>query len=158
NEVRFSREDIPAYYAKHFGRESRTSVHAMYPGDRLVNAVFEPVSPYRADLQNGRLDHLIEQQYPEEVSAFRPTDRLANATGDQWTSRLAAHLDSQIKFHPHRALDQLSFSVRLRDLSGRNWFNVRWNGSRFEVVNSGAAFAASMANIETTTTVLENSI
>ena len=71
NEVRFSREDIPAYYAKHFGQDSQTSVYAMYPGDRLVNGVLEPSSPYRAHLQNGRLDHLIAEQYPEEVSAFR---------------------------------------------------------------------------------------
>ncbi len=72
NEVRFSREDIPAYYAKHFGQNSQTSVYAMYPGDRLVNGVLEPSSPYRAQLQNGRLDHLIAEQYPRKCRPSAP--------------------------------------------------------------------------------------
>ena len=158
NEVRFSREDIPAYYAKHFGRDSHTSVYAMYPGDRLVNGVLEPSSPYRAHLQNGRLDHLIAEQYPEEVSAFRAAPRADVSATQQWTSRLSDHLNSQIKFHPARAFEGLSFSVRLRDLPDRNWYNAGWNGSRFEVVNSSAPSETSGANIETTTGVLETSI
>src|SRR5262249_30104732 len=96
NEVRFSREDIPAYYEKHFGGDNGTTVYAMYPGDRLINGVLEAASPYRRALRNGRLDHLVEEQYPEEISAFRATVSTRSAA-EQWTSRLAAHLDSQIK-------------------------------------------------------------
>lgn len=160
NDVRFSREDIPAYYAKHFGRNTGTAVYAMYPGDRLVHGVMEKISPYRAELKNGRLDHLIAQQYPKEVSAFCASGNgdSAVALAPRWASRLASHLDSQIKFHPRRALAKLSFGVRLRDLHGSNWFNVCWTGSRFDVVNSDAPLTSSMANIETTTTVLETSI
>jgi hypothetical protein len=158
NEVRFSREDIPAYYAKHFGQNNGTSVYAMYPGDKLVNGVLENSSPYRAQLQNGRLDHLIEEQYPQEVSAFRATNRSDAAATDRWISRLAVHLNSQIKFHPQSVFRGLSFSVRLRDLPGRNCYNANWTGSRFEVTNSDTPSSASGANIETTTVVLETSI
>lgn len=160
NEVRFSREDIPAYYAKHFSTNRATAVYAMYPGDRLVNGALEKTSPYRAKLLNGRLDHLIEQQYPTEVSAFcasAPFQSPSSESGD-WAMRLAAHFGSQVKFHPRRALEGLSFSVRLRDLDGGNWFNVRWTGARFDVARSTEAFPASMANIETTTSVVETSI
>src|SRR5262249_25452796 len=150
----------PAYYADHFGRQSHTTVYSMYPGDCLVNGILQTASPYRAQLQNGRLDHLIEQQYPEEVSAFRATNRTSSDRNEngQWAARLAGHLNNQVKFHPRRALNRLSFGVRLRDLPGRNWFNVRWTGSGFEVINGNAALPSSMANIETTTTVLETSI
>ena len=160
NDVRFSREDIPAYFAQHFGQQSQTAVHAMYPGDCLVNGALEPASPYRLQLQNGRLDHLIAQQYPDEVSAFRVVHRLGSDHGvnGQWAVRLAAHLNSQVKFHPRRSLEGLSFGVRLRDLQGRNWFSVRWTGSVFEVTNGNALLPSSMANVETTTTVLETSL
>jgi hypothetical protein len=157
NEVRFSREEIPAYYAKQFGRAAQPSIYAMYPGDNLANGKLQAVSPYRAELLHGRLDHLIEQQYPQEVSAFRANSDSAVASSN-WTARLAAHLNSQIKFHPRRTLDGLSFSVRLRDLQKRNWFNASWTGSCFEVTDSNAPSAASVANIETTTTVLETSM
>jgi Beta-lactamase superfamily domain len=160
NTIRFSREDIPAYYRKHFGPNPATSVYAMYPGDKLVNGKLEAVSPYRAELRNGRLDHLIAQQYPQEVSAFRTTGRSdsGEAACRHWAVRLAAHLNSQAKFYRRRAINDLSFGLRLRDLDGTNWFNVRWNGAQFDVVNGNAPSLASMANIETTTTVLETSV
>src|SRR5262249_45186634 len=151
-------EDIPAYYAKHFGQDSWTAVYAMYPGDRLVNGVLETSSPYRARLENGRLDHLIAEQYPQEVSAFCATRRSDAPVNERWTSRLADHVNSQIKFHPQNSFNGLSFSVRLRDLPGRNWYNVGWTGSRFDVTNSDTPSSSSGANIETTTVVLETSI
>jgi hypothetical protein len=67
-------------------------------------------------------------------------------------------LNSQAKFHARRAINGLSFALRLRDLDGLNWFNIRWNGSQFDVVNGNAPSLVSMANIETTTSVLETSI
>jgi hypothetical protein len=160
NSVRFSREDIPAYYAKHFGTNGITTVYAMYPGDKLVSGKLQAISPYRAELQDGRLDHLIAQQYPTEVSAFSTTNASdsGEAAARQWAVRLAAHVNSQVKFHPRRSINGLSFGLRLRDLDGPNWFNLRWDGWQFDVVNGSEPSPASMANIETTTAVLETSI
>jgi Beta-lactamase superfamily domain len=158
NDVRFGREEIPAYYRRHFSGHGHTEIHAMYPGDFLMNGRLERNSPYRAQLQNGRLDHLIDAQYPNEVSAFRSADRATVTSLDRWTSRLAAHLESQVKFHPRRALDALRFSLRFRELSDAGWFDVEWTGTRFAVTISEAPSPVSMATIETTTSVLETSI
>ena len=158
NEVRFGREEIPAYYRKHFHSQAQPEIHAMYPGDVLMNGRLERNSPYRAQLQNGRLDHLIDAQYPTEVSAFRSADRATVPSLDRWTSRLAAHLESQVKFHPLPALDDLRFSLRFRELSDAGWFDVQWTGTRFAVTISEVPSPASMATIETTTSVLETSI
>ena len=130
----------------------------MYPGDILMNGRLERNSPYRAQLQNGRLDHLIDAQYPNEVSAFHSADRAKVTSLDRWASRLAAHLESQVKFNPRRALDGLRFSLRFRELSDAGWFNVQWTGTRFAVTISAVPSPASMATIETTTAVLETSI
>src|SRR5262249_38322724 len=144
NDVRFGREEIPAYYRKHFGGHGQPAIHAMYPGDFLTNGRLEPSSPYRARLQNGRLDHLIDAQYPNEVSAFRSTDRGTGTSLGHWTSRLAAHLGTQIKFHPRRALDGLRFSLRFRELSDAGWFDVQWTGAQFVVTLSDTPSSLSM--------------
>jgi hypothetical protein len=157
NDVRFSREDIPAYYSNHFDNNGRTSVQAMYPGDRLIEGVLERSSPYRTHLENGRLDHLVPQQYPEEISTFH-SRALVTGTADEWTSRLTSHLNSQVRFHARRSFNGLSFSIRLRDLPGHNWFNAFWTGNSFRVANSDAASPNSSVSIETTTTAIETSI
>jgi len=109
-------------------------------------------------MRNGRLDHLIDVQYPREVSAFCASDEQKERSLDSWRSRLAAHLDGQVKFHPRSALNGLRFSLRLRDLSVGGWFDVHWNGSRFAVTTSEAPSPLSIAAIETTTSVVETSI
>jgi len=158
NDVRFSREDIPRYYAQHFSDNGRTTVCAMYPGDWIVDGVVQRQSPYRRELAGGRLDHLVPLQYPEEVSAFRAADRPPDHSADSWAGRLAAHLDIERKFYARGAFDGVRFSLRLRDLPGHNWFDISWNGQRFEVVQTVSPAASSMAKIETTTSVLETSI
>src|SRR5206468_3727000 len=126
--------------------------------DRLVDGMLEPSSPYRAELKNRRLDHLVAAQYPDELSAFRAGDDMRGGSIDQWCSRLAAHLDSQIKFYSPRMLSSVCFSLRFRDLPGEHWLNIRWNGARFEVAKSARPSSTSVANIETTTAVIETSI
>jgi hypothetical protein len=157
NDVRFSREDIPAYYSNHFDNNGRTTVQAMYPGDRIVEGILERCSPYRTQLENGRLDHLVPQQYPEEISTFH-SRALVTGTADEWMQRLTSHLNSQVRFHPRRSFSGLSFSIRLRDLPGHNWFNAFWTGNSFRVTHSDAASPTSSVSIETTTTAIETSI
>src|SRR5262249_1103665 len=128
NDVRFSREDIPAYYSNHFENNGRTTVQAMYPGDRIVEGILELCSPYRTQLENGRLDHLVPQQSPEEISTFQSRARVTG-TADEGMQRLPSHLNSQVRFHPRRSFSGLSFSIRLRDLPGHNWFNAFWTGN-----------------------------
>jgi L-ascorbate metabolism protein UlaG (beta-lactamase superfamily) len=158
NEIRFTREDIPLYYARHFADNGRTTVCTMYPGDTIVDGVLELSSPYRPQLKNGRLDHLISVQYPQDVSAFGTTERSLIGSAAPWESRLASHLDSQVKFHSRAELEGVCFSLRLRDLIASGWFNIRCTGARFQVVNAAAPSVDSIANIETTTSVIETSI
>src|SRR5438067_1151241 len=133
NEVRFPRETIPAYYNEHFrGRDDSTTVYAMYPGDQMVDGVLAPLSPYRAQLKNGRLDHLIPVQYPTAISAFQADD-MSFLSADQWASRLAKHVGSQAKFHPRSALSGLAFGLRFRDAAANQWFDISWKDSQFEV-------------------------
>ena len=158
NEVRFPRATIPAYFKEHFGDgDGRTAVYAMYPGDQLVDGILHPDSPYRAHLKNGRLDHLIAEQYPQEISAFQAAD-VSDLPAEQWASRLAEHLDGQAKFHPRSSLKGLDFGLRFRDAAADQWFDIRWIGSRFEVKVIDTPSPAWKTKIETTSAVLETSI
>src|SRR5262249_40263411 len=123
NDVRFPREEIASYYAQHFADETRSpTIHAMYPGDQLVDGTLEATSPYRQEFRNGRhnLNHLINVQYPEEISAFRLTAPTTAATADELATRLVAHLQSQVRFYAPRELDGLCFSLRFRDVADDN--------------------------------------
>jgi L-ascorbate metabolism protein UlaG (beta-lactamase superfamily) len=160
NEVRFPREEIADYYARYFGGSdiARTEVRCMYPGDELIDGVVRCSSPYRAQLRNGRLDHLIAVQYPEEVSAFCGPDHPRTVTIDEWRSKIASHLNSQVKFHSPRMLRHVRFSIHLRDLPAKRWLDVAWTGSNFEVEAADSPSPRSIASIETTTAVLEASM
>jgi L-ascorbate metabolism protein UlaG (beta-lactamase superfamily) len=161
NDVRFPREKISSYYAQYFADETPSpTIHVMYPGDQLVDRTLEATSPYRKEFGNGRhrLNHLIDIQYPEEISAFCLADAVALTPADELAARLVAHLDGQVKFYALRELEGLCFSLRFRDVSSHNWFNVRWTGSGFSVNRAFDPLPMAMVKIETTSNVLEASI
>jgi len=70
NERRFPRSRIPDYYRQIYGDSPATpQIHVMYPGDVLNDNQLMPYSPYRAKLRAGTLNHLIDDQYKEEIAA-----------------------------------------------------------------------------------------
>lgn len=157
NEVRFPRTEIPAYFKEHFSDAARrTDVYPMYPGDQLADGVLETRSPYRRELRNGRLDHLVPVQYPKEISVFQRRTSSTVPVGE-WAGRLAAHCDSQAKFHSRTSLTELAFGLRLRDAADQ-WFDIRWTGSNFAVAALDAPRPDWKTRIETTSGVLEMSI
>jgi hypothetical protein len=107
---------------------------------------------------DGRLDHLVPIHYPSEISAFRASGTTGQIAADEWKTRLAAHLNAQTKFYSRQDIEGIHFSLRFRDLPESGWFDIQCAGGSFQVNAPSSLSQQSMANIETTTCVLEASI
>lgn len=72
NGMRFRREQIPAYYEEHFGGNRQSPrIVPMYPGDVLDGDDLRAFSPYRDELADGGLEHLVPVQYASELEHKR---------------------------------------------------------------------------------------
>ena len=132
NEVRFPRDRMAEYFAEHFGTD--VEIHDMYPGDRLDKGEFVASSPYREQMRDGALDHLIEEQYREETSRT-PAIREETGLGDAITKSLVTRAAD---FSSER-LDGLRYTIRVSDLAGDACFNIRFEGKTPTVTRSATA-------------------
>lgn len=129
NEVRFPREKIPAYFDAHYRTVATTTrVVTMYPGDVLEGDTLHADSPYRQRMRDGTLDHLIDEQYPEEVSVFASGQCINGVEADRVTERLARHVSAQAALRPSDTVAGLHFAVRLADVEPPNWYDVKLEG------------------------------
>jgi hypothetical protein len=127
NATRFPREKIAAYYDLTFGGDSaspKPEITAMYPGDVLDDGNLVPSSPYRSQLRDGSLDHLIDEQYAGEIAAKREVKLLDEVDADKLTEEIAGNVrDRAGLFSPDR-LRTLRFSIEATDVGERPYYDV----------------------------------
>lgn len=159
NQARFPREHIPAYFDAWYGsRDSSTRIIPMYPGDTLENGELNPSSPYHSQMRNGSLSHLIEKQYPQEVSAFCQSVQTFEADMEEFPGLLERHLNSQLPFHSSSETDDLRFIVQLLDIEKSNCFYVAIKNDHATVERIPEPSGGSISFIQTTYEILINSI
>jgi len=159
NEVRFPREAVPAYFDRHWRTpDIATEVVVMYPGDAFEDGELRARSPYRARLENGSIDHLIDEQYPIEVSVFASGRTIDGTEADAVAGALAAHLPTQTVFYPREQVEGLRFAVQLTDVAGPNWYNVALDRGGARVERADAPAPDAVVRIRTAHDALMNSI
>ena len=159
NDVRFPREAMGAYFDQHFRKPGCTTrIVTMYPGDVLENSEVLPLSPYRDQLVDGSLDHLIDEQYPAEVSVFASGRTIDAAEAEALTALLERHLPTQTRFYPVGAVEGLTFAVELTDVEGARWFNARVTAATATVERAEEPAADAIARIRTSHDALVNSV
>lgn len=159
NEIRFPREEIPAYFDCHYrSAATRTQVAVMYPGDYLLDHELHPVSPYRARLACGALDQLVDEQYPVELSAFSKGRELSPEETAALSTTLAAHLSGQVALRSDGTLDGLLFSLGITGPENPQWFDIRIRHADVDVTRVAQPHKAAVARITTGYDALVNSI
>lgn len=157
NEIRFPREAAPAFFDRHWRTpDIETEVVVMYPGDALEGGELLALSPYRARLKDGSIDHLIGEQYPTDISVFASGQTV---DGVEVAAALAAHLPTQMRFYAKESVEGLRFAVQLTDVDGPDgWYNVRLGGGAAQVTRSDRPDPEAVARIRTAHDALMNSI
>lgn len=142
NRIRFPREHIADYFQEHFGSESPdTAVHAMYPGDMLDNETLRPDSPYRAELADGDLHHLIARQYAEEIEALRHPPMITEESADQLADEIRENVSLRAKLFSPELLATLRFCVRATDVVENACYHIRFVDGSPCVERSGEPLA-----------------
>lgn len=159
NEIRFPREQMPAYFDAHYRTaDMATRVITMYPGDVLEGEELHAISPYREKMRNGTLDHLIDEQYPREISVFASGQRIDASEADRVVDLLTPHINTQAALRPREKVEGLHFAVQLTDVASPNWYEVRIHGGDANVSRVQQPDVGVSARVRTSHGALLNSI
>lgn len=157
NEVRFARSRMNSYYEKHFGEhDQRSRVHDMYPGDSLSGLQLNPVSSYREHLRNGRLDHLISEQYEKEIQQLGKPKYIAEADACLLSEAIKRNIEQRLSASSG-AVASSKFCLKVTDVSDNNCYNIHFAAGHVEIERSGKPDASSMLLLETSSVVLRHS-
>lgn len=160
NEYRFPREKISDYYEQHFAqsKESRTQIFAMYPGDRLKNGEIEAVSPYRRKMSQGKLDHLIEEQYGNEIERLRERHFIDEANADRLAEEIRCNAEKRSALYKPEKLGNLKFCLQIMDAASDNFYNVSFENEKPQVVRAAAPADDVLLTMRLTSEIVRHSI
>jgi hypothetical protein len=158
NRVRFPREEIPAYYEEHFGRDGAAPrIVPMYPGDALEGDELRPLSPYRAQIRDGRLDHLVEIQYQRELEHKRRRDWVDESDAARLVDEIRRNVEERAELLPGDLLARLVFTVRVTDVRDGGWIRVRFDRGRHVLERGDGEAADSRLRVEIPSRILRYS-
>lgn len=159
NGCRFPRENLGRMFDAHYRPDGcNTLIAPMYSGDVLESGTVTPLSPYRPQLLDGEMAHLIDAQYARVESAFVYDRLLPEDEAGALAVRLEMHIQEQIGLRRKSVSDELTFSIHLLDVAEPNWYVVREEGGCIHVSRSGSPDARSVALITTTSEPLNHSL
>lgn len=140
NEARFPRQKMADYYEKHFAeKDYQPQIFDMYSGDRLEDGELKTLSPYRAEMKNGELNHLIDEQYKDEIARKKKREFVADAEAENLLGAVRANIEKRMTLFSQQKLNRLKFSLELTDVAENNFFNVRFAGGKLFIERSNKA-------------------
>jgi len=158
NDVRFAREQIPAYYDEHFGGNGPAPrIVPMYPGDVLDGDDLHALSPYRDELSDGGLEHLLPAQYARELAEKRATEWLDEDDAAVIVDELRRNVEERAALVSREVLAHLAFTVRVTDIRDGGFIDVRFVEGRPVLERGDGERAESRLRVETTSRVLRYS-
>jgi len=159
NEARFPRQKMADYYAKHFAdADYEPQIIDMYSGDRLENGRLEPVSPYRNQMKNGELLHLIDEQYAGEIAAKKRVTFIDETEAEKLTGEIRANVEKRMTLFKAEKLARLKFSLHLTDVAENSFYNIDFETGRASVRRAGEADEDSLLTMNLSSEVLRYSI
>jgi len=134
NDVRFRRRQMKDYYQKHFARDRREpEIYDMYPGDVLEDGSLQPSSPYRQRMKEGELNHLIDEQYADEIERKKVPRFLAEDEAGQLEDKVRGFISSRAGLFDPARLRTLKFCLRVSDVGADNCYNVSFKENQAQV-------------------------
>ncbi len=160
NEARFPRHKMAEYYDQYFREDADGlgTIVDMYSGDYIENGELFSVSPYRGEMRDGSLDHLIDEQYQAEIIHKRNERFIAETAAEQLIADIQQNVQKRMTLFDPKSLNRLKFSLRLTDVADNGFYNISFSDGQPRVLRSGSADAESLLTMEMTSDVLSYSI
>ena len=137
NEVRFPRSKIADYYQKYFAQSDyQPKIYAMYSGDRLENKELKQVSPYRKDMKNGGLEHLIDKQYTAEIRLKSGQTFIVEAEAKKLIEKIRRNVEKRMTLYKREELKGLMFCLQITDVAENDCFHVAFEDKKPRVWRS----------------------
>ncbi len=159
NDVRFPRSQMANYYERYFAdSEYQPQIYAMYSGDRLENKDIKQHSPYRADIRNGGLEHLIDDQYAAEIALKGRQMFIAEAEAEVLIEKIWRNVEKRMTLYKSAELKGLKFCLRVTDVAADNCFHVAFDAERPKVWRAALPDSDCLLMMELKSEVLSYSI
>lgn len=134
NDVRFPRSQMANYYEKYFAESDyQPKIYAMYSGDRLENGDLKQLSPYRKEIKNGGLEHLIDQQYAAEIELKSQRTFIAEADAEKLAGEILHNVEKRMTLYKYKELKGLKFCLQITDVAANNCFHVAFEAEKPQV-------------------------
>lgn len=159
NEARFPRNKMSDYYRKHFKTEScEPKICDMYSGDVIEDKELKPTSPYRKQMRNGSLAHLVEEQYAGEIVESQKQSYVSESEAENLIEEIRQNVEKRMVFYDAETLDKLKFSVLVKDIEENNFYNIAFRRGKPQVWRDDKAQKDSILTMELTSKILRYSI
>lgn len=159
NEARFPRQKMADYYRAHFAVNNYTpQIIDMYSGDRLENGELNALSPYRAQMRNGDLNHLIDEQYAAEIAEKKRSEIISETDAESLIGDVRANIEKRMTLFNQQKLNRLKFSVELTDVADNNFINVSFKEGKPKIERAKHAEDESLLMMTMTSERLRYSI
>ena len=100
-----------------------------------------PSSPYRSEMRDGGLHHLVEEQYKTEIVDRRLRASVGEDDAESLCGELLRNVKKRMTLFPAEKLRRLKFSLRVTDVQESNFYNLSFPDGVAVVNRSSAADA-----------------
>lgn len=159
NEARFPRRKMAEYYEQYFAEDGyKPQIIDMYSGDILENLNLIPSSPYRKQMKDGGLDHLIDEQYHAEIKDKQNLIMVEEAEAAALADEIKTNVEKRSKLFSREKLNNLCFSLKLTDVQANNFYNILVKNSIVKVNRGDNPEENSLLTMETSSEIVRYSI
>jgi len=158
NDIKFARKNIELYYKKFFDSKSNINFYCMQPSDVIDDNQFKPISAYHQKEVNGELNHLLQEQYSNELLAATKFNFINDYDMQMLLRRLLKLINDNQDIYAKAIVNSLFFSILIRDRKENNIINICYYGFGFTGSVSSNISPDSLLCISTWSNLLNHSI
>lgn len=159
NDARFPRSKMAEYYKKHFAENDyEPKIFDMYSGDVLEDDELKPLSPYRKQMRDGELNHLIDEHYAAEIAEKRERKFIDEAEAEKLVGEIRQNVEKRMTLFNSEKLKKLKFSLQLNDVAENNFYNINFENETVEITRAAQVGENSLLTMVLSSAVLRYSI
>ncbi len=159
NAARFPRRKMADYYRKYFAENDyEPQIMTMYSGDGLENGELKPLSPYRQELENGEVEHLIDAQYAHEIAEKREKKFISETEAEKLIGEIKQNVEKRSRLFDSEKLKRLKFCLELTNVSENRFYHVDFMQRDLKVWRDAKADEDVLLTMALTSEILQYSI
>lgn len=159
NDVRFPRARMAEYYQKYFHEDDyQPKIIDMYSGDVLEYGRLTTLSPYREQMRDGGLGHLMAEQYKDEIIEKRRRTAIPESEAEKIVDEIRHNVEKRMTLFNYKRLKDLKFSLHLTDVEENSFYDIAFNDRKVNVSRAKEPHNDDLLTLDLSSKVLRYSI